>query len=69
LGRGSTFSFILENKQIVSNDFDEKRNPIIIKSISVKTLIVRKNIQCCPSILVVDDEPFNIIALRALLKQ
>ncbi len=69
LGKGSTFEFILENKEneISVNDFDEKRTPVVINSSHVKMLKERRKKQCCNKILIVDDEPFNIIALRALL--
>jgi hypothetical protein len=67
LGKGSTFSFILENKPIPIDEFDENMPSLVIP---LKRLGVFQQIKvdkCCPKILIVDDEPFNIIALRAIL--
>ena len=69
LDKGSTFSFILENKEITVNEFDEQLPPIVIKSKTIKIFEQRQANQCCKTkILAVDDEPFNIIALRNMLK-
>jgi hypothetical protein len=66
LGKGSTFSFILENKMIIQkeiNSLDEDNNPISMRlsDFTVKmNYKYREKIQCCPRVLVVDDEGFNI---------
>ena len=67
LGKGSTFSFILENKPIHVDQFDEQIPKIDIRTGHARMFQQRQVTKCCPKILVVDDEPFNIIALRAML--
>ena len=74
LGKGSIFSFILENKRIIQKEISEVDEDISKVSVKLKDFPIQTmkqvkkiKIECCPRILVVDDEGFNIQALGCLL--